>query len=109
MVCSGRGREIGKKIFTERCGCIERCRIKRSKKTMNPDLEEVVVEQPRLKSPSPESAPTAPTWWSLFGGWFAEPSGTTESVGESSFRWRKAWGEERKRYGWGLSRTQCPP
>ncbi|MCY3974609.1 MAG: hypothetical protein OXF02_03585 [Simkaniaceae bacterium] len=45
---------MSKEFFTARCGCAQRCRIKRSKGEAIPELEEVVVGQ--SQSPSPESA-----------------------------------------------------
>ncbi|MCY3974577.1 MAG: hypothetical protein OXF02_03420 [Simkaniaceae bacterium] len=56
----------------------------RLKERATPELEEVVVEQPKCESPSPEPVPTAPAWWNPFGGFFAKPNGATESVDESS-------------------------
>ena len=48
------GRVVCKNIFKEDCGCIERCQVKRSKREASPELEEVVTEQPKSESPSPE-------------------------------------------------------
>ncbi|MCY3974919.1 MAG: hypothetical protein OXF02_05185 [Simkaniaceae bacterium] len=50
-----------------------------------PELEEMVVEQPKTTLPSPEPEWTQlSAWWQYLGEFFAEPSGATESVDESS-------------------------
>ncbi|MCY3974580.1 MAG: hypothetical protein OXF02_03435 [Simkaniaceae bacterium] len=60
VVCSRGRREVYKELFAKNYGCMERCRDKRSKEGTTPELEEVVVEQPKSESPSPEPAPTTP-------------------------------------------------
>ena len=82
--CSTRGnREISKRYFAEKCGCIERCQVKRSQREESPELEEAIIDQPRAKSPSPEPEPAKGGWLNL-SSWFAPPSEAKEPVDESS-------------------------
>ncbi|MCY3974820.1 MAG: hypothetical protein OXF02_04665, partial [Simkaniaceae bacterium] len=75
--CATRGsREYSKESLTKNCGCIERCRVKRSREKTKADLEEVVTEQPKSESPSSEPEPAERGWFG-FSGWFAEPSEET--------------------------------
>ncbi|MCY3974054.1 MAG: hypothetical protein OXF02_00695 [Simkaniaceae bacterium] len=61
---------------------MNRCTTERSGEEATFELEEVVTEQPRFESPSPEPE-SAKGGWLSFSGWFAKPSGTDESVDES--------------------------
>ncbi|MCY3974360.1 MAG: hypothetical protein OXF02_02285 [Simkaniaceae bacterium] len=78
MACSRRGRgETSKEFFTARCGCMRCCQAKRPEEEATPELEEVVVDQPRSASPEPEPA---------IGGrfniaeWVAEKEGPKEET-----------------------------
>ena len=78
------GLAVGGCVFTFRenikdCRC---CRSELPKVKAIPELEEVVIEQPKSKPPSPEPEPAKEGWWNL-SSWFASPSETDESVDES--------------------------
>ncbi|MCY3975013.1 MAG: hypothetical protein OXF02_05665 [Simkaniaceae bacterium] len=62
------------------CRC---CRGKQLREEASPELEEVVIDQPRPQAPSPEPEPAKGGWLSL-RGWFSESSKETEFAGESS-------------------------
>ena len=57
----------------------------KSKVKEKPELEEVVIEQPKLTPPSPEPEPEpAKGGWLSLSSWFAKPSEAKEPVDESS-------------------------